>query len=156
MKKILLVLILVSISGCTTISTTNYIAANHPYEKKFLKSYDETLEAINKILVKDGWQIDGTSSPTVFERQAQDGVDTKSLVVFTKVRKSSWLLFSTYTHLNVFIYSKNDESEVEIRYASIVSWPFKQFHRYRNDGLTDRLFHYLETELALKYSATSR
>ena len=150
MKKLLFALVLLSLSGCMTISTTNYIAANHPYEKKFLTGYDKALVAVKTVLTKDGWQIEGTDSPTVFESQALDEPDSKSLVVFTKARKSSWLLFSTYTHLNVFIYSKNDETEIEIRYASVVAWPFKQFHRFRNDGLTDRLFRYLENQLALK------
>jgi hypothetical protein len=65
----------------------------------------------------------------------------------TSVRKQYRVLYSTYTHLNVFIRSIGNTCDVEIRYEAQTPL-VKQFISVRNDRTVENILGAIEKELS--------
>ncbi len=127
---------LVVLCGCTTVQIPNYIKADHPYTCKVYGNFDKIASNVRAVLMRNGFKIDSETNPSVFERpEAESQSDGKDVLIFTSIRQHSMFLYSSYTHLNVFIHAIAEGAEVEIRYGKVTPLVIKQFRSSRNDKL---------------------
>ena len=121
--------------------------ADHPYEKKFYVGFEKAVSSTMYVLKKKGWVIDTEAEPSLYERDERyDNNGYQNLLIMTSVKKQGRLLYATYTHLNVFIHSLGNTSDVEIRYEAHTPL-VKQFVSERNDRLVQGILNALEQEI---------
>ena len=147
MKKLILLTLLMFLCGCASVDVPKYIKDDHPYKKTVYADFDEVFQATVKILKEFGWEVSGTSDPSVFERTASGGdPQQKQILIFSKVRQMSLVLGSRYARINVYIRGKADsETEIEFRYVNVSSVFVKDFYNYRKDHLVDRMLQHIES-----------
>ena len=138
-------------AGCVSVQIPQYLQDKHPYKKEFYANYEETLAAAKKILKNSGWVISSTSDPSVFEETPQNKhPEGRNVLIFTQEKQTSMLLFSRYTHLNIYVRALKNSTEVEIRYESVTPFPVKQFRSYRNDSFVNKLFNQIADLVEIK------
>lgn len=136
-------------AGCSTVQIPKYIKDQHPYQEEYYDSFQATLDATNKALSDFGWQVTETAEPSMFERsKAVVDPDTKQILLFTEIRQTGLFLGSRYQRLNVILQSaRDDQTNVELRYVTVSSVPFKTFTSYKKDSVAKKIFerigHYL-------------
>ncbi|MDP8265574.1 MAG: hypothetical protein P9M07_01370 [Candidatus Aceula meridiana] len=136
-------------TGCVTVKMPQYLQAENPYSKQFLADYDKTLDATFKVLKKFGWTVAKQSSPLAFEQEtAVPDKDKKQVLIFTNVKQKAMFLSSRYMSLNIVLKENKQNTDVEIRYFSILSTAFKNFETYKNDKFVERIFKGIATELS--------
>ena len=140
MRRIFSFILLIFIVGCTTLQLPSYIQDKHPYTQRFYGEHKEVVDAVTKGLADLGWKAEGNADPFVYEQSRLAEAGSENILLFTQVRQTPMLLWTTYVRLNVFISSKNKVSDVEIRYSKLKAFPFKEFRGYRNDKLVKRIF----------------
>lgn len=143
----LLLLSVLFFTGCTTVQVANYIPGDHPYSKNLYGDRDRIVSVVQHVLNSNGWRILKTVRPSEYERPEAGAKDDQDLLIFTEVRQHSMVLYSSYTHLNVFIRVIADGATVEIRYGKLTPLFIKQFTSSRNDKLVNRLLKQMEREL---------
>ena len=149
LKFFSLVIFLGILAGCASISIPNYIQDEHPYKKKFYARFDDVLKAASQTLTALGWEVDGTSDPSVFERQraVADPLE-KQVLLFSKLRQTPLFIGSRYARLNLYLQSSPDNTtEVEIRTLTVTTLIFKKFTLYRDDRVAEILFREIEERL---------
>ena len=149
MKKFLSILLLLTLTGCSSITIPNYIYDKHPKSKTFYAPYDQVHAATLKVLGDLGWSIEREADPALYERgrQFQDASRQQTLI-FTDINQLSFFAGSKYARLNVFLHVTADKAtEVEVRYLKVTSIMFKTLYNYKNDRLADRIFEHIEKEL---------
>ena len=146
--KIILLVVLAVIVGCTSVPIPNYIKADHPYTRKISGDYDKIMTAIESVLSQEGWPIQDQLNPAVFERHPGGEDQSKDVLFFTAIKQHPKFFYSTYTHLNIFVHAIAEGAEVEIRYGSLTPLPVKQLQGTRNDPLANRLLDKIEQELS--------
>lgn len=138
-------LALALLCGCSTVSVGNYIKSEHPYSKKIYGDYDKILQTIKDVLASHHYRVVSESYPSVYERATDEHKETpKDVLLFTEIKQHSMVLFSSYTHLNVFVHSVADGAEVEVRYGKVTSLLFKQLSSTRNDALGNKILDQVE------------
>ncbi|MBI4309380.1 MAG: hypothetical protein HY591_03515 [Candidatus Omnitrophica bacterium] len=143
-----MVLALAFLCGCVTVQVPGYIKADHPYARKMYGNFDKIVIAAQNILVRNGWKIKAAMDPSVYERvEGEDGSTDKDILFFTDIKQHSMVLYSSYTHLNVFIHAIAEGAQVEIRYGKVTPLLVKQFRSARNDKLANKLLEQIEQEL---------
>jgi len=143
MKKLFLVLALLCV-GCATTRIPAYIQDINPYVKRFPAGYDVTSAAVEQALADMGWEIDDTTDPIVYEQDRINDLDEKQVLMLTTIRQTSMFLGTRYAKMNVYLRSKNEISEVELRYVTITVTPLKTLTSYRNDSAAKRIFEHIE------------
>ena len=143
MRKVLPLISLIFVVGCASVEFPAYIQDKHPYTQRFYGEHKEVLEAVTNSLKDFGWQIEGTADPVVYEQARAAEPGSENILLFSQVRQSPRILWTTYSRLNVFISSKNKVSDVEIRYTKIKPLPIKQFKGFRNDNLSKEIFQHI-------------
>ncbi len=149
MKKVLSVLLLLTFSGCASVSIPNYIHDKHPKLQTFYVSFDLVHAATLKALDDLGWTVENESDPALFERgrESKDS-NRQQTLIFTNIRQFLFFVGSKYDRLNVLLHVTAEKAtEVEIRYLKVTSLPFKTFNNYKNDRLVKRLFKCIEENL---------
>ena len=145
MRFALCVMLMLFASGCTTVTVGNYIRSDHPYTKKIYGDYDKIVDTIRQVLAKNGYKVTGESYPSVYERPVDVHQETpKDLLLFSQIKQHSMILFSSYTHLNIYIRSVAEGAEVEVRYGKVTSVLVKQFQSTRDDKLGNRILDQIE------------
>ena len=145
MKKAILSILFLCTAGCATVNIPNYIDPQHPYVRKVYGDYNAIVAAVRQVLADEGWAVQSETSPSTYERDnSAEGSVTGGVLLFTSVKQHSRFLYSSYTHLNVFIRPVADGAEVEIRYACLTPLGVKQFKGTRNDKLADRILDAIE------------
>jgi hypothetical protein len=142
-----LIVFVLSVTGCASLQFPAYIQDKHPYTQRFYADHDEVLAAVKKNLGELGWQIEGTADPLTYEQNRIPEAGSQDVLLFTEVRQTPKILWTSYVRLNVFVQTKNKVSDVEIRYSKINSFPFKQFKKFRNDRLVKRIFQRITDSL---------
>lgn len=140
-RRVLLpVVFIFAMAGCASLQFPVYIQDKNPYAQRFYADHAEVLDAVKKSLGDSGWRVEGTADPMTYEqhRIAEDGGE--GVLLFTQVRQTPKILWTTYVRLNIFVHTKNKVSDVEIRYSKINSFPYKQFKKFRHDRLVKRIF----------------
>lgn len=131
--------------GCTTITVGNYIQSDHPYARKIYGDYDKIVTVIRQVMEKNGYKITGESYPSVYERPVDVRQETpKDLLLFSVIRQHSLIIYSSYTHVNVYIRSIIEGADVEVRFGKITSTWVKQIHSSRNDRLGNKILNEIE------------
>ncbi len=140
--------LLICLTGCMSVSVPNYIKGDHPYSREFYGDYHKIVEVTKEVLERNGWDITQETHPSVYERASVEDKETaEDVLLFTEVKQHYRLLFSSYTHLNVFCHVTPDGADVEIRYGKLTPLWIKQFQRTRNDRLANRLLDQIEQGL---------
>ena len=149
MKKILSILLLLSLAGCASITIPNYIHDKHPQLKTFYAPFDQVHAATLKALGDLGWKIEKEADPALYERgrQFQD-ISRQQILIFTDINQFSFFAGSRYARLNVFLHVTADKAtEVEVRYLKVTSVMFKTLYNYKNDRLVERIFNRIKENL---------
>ncbi len=136
------------ISGCASLQMSEYISrVDHPYDRKFYASLEKVTSSFIYVLKNKGWSITSEADPSVYERDDRyDNTSYQNLLLATNIRKKYSILYSTYSHLNIFIHAIGNTCDVEIRFES--KTPFiRQFSSGRNDGLIQGIFDAVEQEV---------
>lgn len=148
MRKILPLISLIFIVGCTSLQIPAYVPDKHPYTQRFYGNHQEVVEAAKKSLHDIGWQVEGTADPLTYEQARLPEAGSDNILLFSQVRQTPMFLWTTYRRVNVAINSKDKVSDVEVRYTKINLFPFKQFKSFRNDKLAKRIFQRLTDHLS--------
>ena len=108
------------LGGCASVPMSGYISrVDHPYDRKIYASFEKVTGAIIDVLKNKGWTIAEEAKPSVYERDDRyDNNGYRNLLIITDVRRQNLVLYSTFTHLNVFIHCLKDSCDVEIRYEA--------------------------------------
>jgi hypothetical protein len=141
--KLCVLFLCVLVGGCMTVRIPEYIKADHPYSRKIYGDYGKIMAAVRNVIVHSGWKVQSEGDPTVYER-AQEGSAAQDVLIFTNVKQHSMLLYSSYTHLNVYVHAIAEGAQVEVRFQKVTPLLFKQFYRTRNDKLAERLLRDIE------------
>ena len=151
MKKITIFLLILCCGGCASFDIPKYIPDNHPYKKKFYASFDEVLRVTKRTLQDNGWKIESTSDPSIYERTKMVGSKPgRQIVIFTKIRQTSLVVGTSYARVNAFLWTGSDSSiELELRYVTVSSTPLKTFYNYRKDNVIESLLKQIEKRLQL-------
>lgn len=148
MHFIILFLSALIFTGCTTLQVPSYIKGDHPYSRKMYGDFDKISAVVRDVVVRNGWKIQSQVNPSVYERIEGKGQDTsKDLLLFTNVKQHSMVLYSSYTHLNIYLHAIADGVEVEIRYGKLTPLGIKQFSSTRADSLANKLLDQIERDL---------
>ena len=119
---------------------------DHPYDRKIYASLEKVTSAVMFVLKNKGWDI-SEADPSVYERDERyDNNGYRNLLITTNMRKNSRVLYSTFSHLNVFIHAINNTCDVEIRYESQKRL-VKSFISVRNDRLAQGILDAVEQEV---------
>lgn len=144
MKKLLMVIFLVTIVGCSTAVIPNYLPENKPYTQRFQAGYDRTLGAVEETLADLGWQIEQTLDPLVYEQDRERTPDQKDVLIITGVRQTPLFIGTRYAKMNVYIRSGQDVSEVEVRYITVTSLLLRNFTSYSNNSAARRVLEHIK------------
>ena len=138
---------LIFLCGCT-VQVQSYIKSDHPYARKLYGNYDKIVLIIKEVLAQNKYKILSETHPSVYERSSDENKETpEDLLLFTDIKQHPMLLYSSYTHLNIFIHAETDGAQVELRYGKTTSFLVKQINSTRNDKLANRLLDQMEQEL---------
>lgn len=144
MKTIMMVLCIAMCAGCASVQMTDYVQPRYPYTRTYQTTLPDTITAVKKVLEHSGYPVANTQNPSVYER-GQVGDD--AVVLLTKIRVIPMVLYSHYSHLNVYVLPLTGRVEVEIRYETMTPVLGIKFRGSRNDALVKKLFHQIEQEL---------
>ena len=141
--------LIIILAGCASVPMSGYIGRiDHPYEKKIYGSFEKVVSCTMFVLKNKGWTIDSEADPAIYERDDRyDNNGYQNLLIITDVKKNNSILYTTFTHLNVFIHSLGDACDVEIRYEADTR-VVKQFSSMRNDRLVEGIWSALEQEIS--------
>ena len=150
-KEIMVLFVILFGGGCVSIDIPKYIPDNHPYKKKFYASFDEVSKVTRGTLQDNGWKIESTSDPAIYERTKLVGNKPgRQIVIFTKIRQTSLVIGTKYARINAFLWTGSDSSiELELRYITVSSIPLKTFYNYRKDSAIESLLKQIEKRLQL-------
>lgn len=146
MRKIILGLVCLILTGCSTMVIPSYIKDQNPYKQKFYAEYGLTVQATEKALNEMGWSVEDRVDPSIYERnrKAVEG-ERYQILILTNVRKMPFMIGSRYARLNVYITSVNKaETEVEVRYLTIKSVGFKKMENYQADKIAKKILQQIE------------
>ena len=149
---VLIIILTGMLHGCGSIPITDYIPSTHdPYKRKYYSDFKSVVETVKDVLKQNEWTIAAEDDPSVYERRSpSNDAQAKSVVLFTDIRSNWRLIYARHTHMNVFIFSDGDTTEVDVRYSSQIATVFRQFHRYRNDKLIRRILDKIEESLLIR------
>ena len=146
-KKMAPVTIYFMLSGCASVQMTDYIKADHSYERKIYGSFEKVTSAVMFVLHQQGWGIIQEAEPAVYERDERyENNGFNNLLIFTNVKRHSSILYSTYAHLNVLVHCLGNTCDVEIRYGAVTPI-IKQLTTTHNDHLAEGLLDAVEREV---------
>jgi len=133
MNRFFLLSLIFILAGCATVQMPGYISrADHPYDRKFLASFEKVVGSVIYVLKKQGWGI-SEADPSIYERDDRyDDNGYRNLLIITDVKRNYRVVSSTFTHLNVFIHAMGNVCYVEIRYEARTPL-IKEFSSFHND-----------------------
>lgn len=144
MKNFILLISLVVLGGCATTDIPSYLQPKKPYIKRYYSSYDKTLPAVKNLLSELGWSVEESTDPGVYEHTRFNDLDENQLLLVTAVRPTPMLVGTRYARMNIYLRSKKDVSEVEVRYLTTTSTALNNFSTYNNDSAVKRFFNRLD------------
>lgn len=147
MKKLSLIIALMFLSGCATTNMPSYLQPKKPYIKRYYSNYEKTLSSVKSILTELGWGLEETTDPGVYEHTRFNDLDENKLLLVTAVRPTPMLVGTRYARMNIYLRSKKEVSEVEVRYLTTTSTALNNFSTYNNDGAVKRFFARLDEVL---------
>ena len=143
MKK-LFIIVSAFLMGCASTQIPNYLPDKKPYTKRFYTNFSKVLEATQKALHEMGWQIEDTTDPAEFEQNRNYIADSQQTLMMTKIRQTPLFIGTRYAKMNIYLRSIDNLTEVEIRFLTVTSLPFKNIKNYHNDGAAQRVFNCID------------
>ncbi len=136
------------LSGCASAQIPGYInRVDHPYDRKIYAGFEKVVSSTMFVLKNKGWAIINEVDPSIYERDDRyDNNSYQNLLIMTSVRKQYRVLYSTFTHLNVFIHSIGNTCDVEIRYEAKTPL-VKQFISVRDDRVVEDILDAVEQDV---------
>ena len=147
MRYLFLSMILL-LSGCVSVQMPEYIGrVDHPYDRKIYAGFEKVTSAVIFVLKLKGWAITTEAEPSIYERDERyDNNGYQNLLIISNIKKQYHGAYSTFSHLNVFIHSIGDTSDVEVRYESETPM-VKRFTSVKNDQLVQGILDTVEQEV---------
>ena len=145
-KKLIYLLALFILTGCSTTHIPGYIVDKYPYKRIFIADFDQVLKAATQTFQDMGWAIAKTTHPSEYERdKGLEGTPSQQILLFTGIRQTSLFIGTRYTRLNVYLRETQDKTtEVEIRYLTVNAFFFKTFYHYKNNKAVERIFKHIQ------------
>jgi hypothetical protein len=140
MKNRLVFIIALLFLGCSSVRIPSYLQDKHPYTKRFHGNYEQTMAAVKQTLAEFGWEIAEETDPLVYEQDRIHDLDEQRKMIITKSRQTSLFIGTRYGKMNIYVFSKKNISEVEIRYLTVTSIAFKSFRDFRDDAAAERIY----------------
>lgn len=147
MKPFVLFLAILFSAGCATTSMPSYLQPKKPYIKRYYANHDKALASVKTTLQELGWSIEETADPGVYEHTRLNELDEHEVLLVTEVRPTPMFVGTRYARMNVYLRSKKDTSEVEVRYLTTTSTALNNFSTYNNDAAVKRFFLRLDEVL---------
>ncbi|MBF0385659.1 MAG: hypothetical protein HQL27_07275 [Candidatus Omnitrophica bacterium] len=149
LKKLPSFLLLLAVSGCTTITIPKYIKDEAPYSRKFMADFATVQKASVSTLEEMGFKIEDTADPMLYERgQQYAGSPGRQILIFTEIKQIPFFLGTKYTRVNVYLRDIDQATtEVEFRYMTINQLPLKHFYGYKKKGFADKFFKLVAKKL---------
>jgi hypothetical protein len=127
-------------TGCTVAQISPYLQKKFPYTHRFYADYDKALASLEKTLADLGWVIEKQVDPSVYEEDTQSAPGSKGILIITEIRQTALFLGTRHAKMNIILRSSADVSEIELRYVTVTTLPFKTFVTYKNDSAAERFF----------------
>lgn len=147
MKNSFFVLVVVLLAGCATTNMPSYLQPKKPYLTRYYSNYEKSLSAVKQTLTELGWTLEETTDPGVYEHTRFNDLDEDQVLLVTVVRPTPMLIGTRYARMNIYLRSKKDLSEVEVRYLTTTSTALNNFSTYNNDSAVKRFFERLSEVL---------
>lgn len=147
MKNSFFVLVVVLLAGCATTNMPSYLQPKKPYLTRYYSNYEKSLSAVKQTLIELGWTLEETTDPGVYEHTRFNDLDEDQVLLVTVVRPTPMLIGTRYARMNIYLRSKKDLSEVEVRYLTTTSTALNNFSTYNNDSAVKRFFERLSEVL---------
>ncbi len=144
-----LIFALVFLTGCATTDIPSYLQPKKPYVKRYYAKYEKSLETVKATLGELGWTLEESTDPGVYEHTRFNDLDENQLLLVTSVRPTPMFVGTRYARMNIYLRSKKDVTEVEVRYLTTTSTALKNFSTYNNDSAVRRFFERLTEVLPL-------
>jgi len=135
------------LSGCASMPVTDYIKADHPYERKIYAGFEKVTSAVIFVMHQKGWSTSQGVDPAVYEQDERyESNGTENVLIFTDIKKHFRVFYSTYTHLNILVHGLGGVCNVEVRFCKLTPLG-KQFVTVRNDRLAQSILDSVEQEV---------
>ncbi len=131
------------LTGCATTDIPSYLQPKKPYLKRYYANYEKSLSSVKTILAELGWTLEESTDPGVYEHTRFNDLDENQLLLVTAVRPTPMLVGTRYARMNIYLRSKKDVTEVEVRYLTTTSTALNNFSTYNNDSAVKRFFERL-------------
>lgn len=148
-NKISFIISLLVIVGCSSVGIQNYIKADHPYIRKISGEYDKILASVKETLANEGFAIQEEVNPSEYERREGGEDQSKDKLFFTRSKRRSRILYSTYIHLNVYVHPTADGAEIDLRYEAFIPGALRPSST-RNDKIAYKILDEIEQSLESK------
>ncbi len=150
--KYTIFLAVIFLTGCASVKTLDYIQDINPYRQPFHSDYQTVVESTKTVLKEIGWTVVKETDPSVYERHRDITLKNASqILLFVELEKKSFIRRDGDIRLNVLIWSsKENKTEVEIRYQKITKITLRKFYDYRDDKRIKNIFQRLEEALVIK------
>ena len=149
MKRLFLTLLILTLVGCVSARIPQYLQDKNPYRKSFYTSFDQTYATTKKVLQELDWKIAGASDPDIYEQSlGKPSAPSQQILIFTEIKHTPLFLGTRYAKMNLLLKAQPETTQVEIRYVTVTSIPFKTFESYKNDKAVNKIFQRLEEDLA--------
>jgi hypothetical protein len=146
--RFVVVIFICILAGCASAQIPDYISrVDHPYDRQVYASFEKVTSAVIYVLKNKGWTVTTEAQPSIYERDDRyDNNGYQNLLITTNIQKHNHVLYSTFTHLNVFIHGIGNTCDVEIRYEAQTPL-VKQFISTHNDQLINSILDAVEQEI---------
>jgi hypothetical protein len=146
-KKIIFLFVLCVTMGCVSTRVPSYLTDKKPFERRFYAGHTEALAGVKQAMTNSGWVLEQVMEPQVYELDPQKADIEEQLLLMTEVRERRRILFSRYERMNIFIRSRGNVTDVEMRYLVINDMTLFKSKTYGNEKLAKRFFDLVQKEL---------
>ena len=149
MKKYILMVLILTFTGCATISVPKYVKDANPYKKIFYRDFNKVQKAVVEVIEAEGFKVIETADPLVYESgKGYSGFKGEQTLIITDTRQTAFILGTRYARINLLIRTIDVTStEVEIRYMTITQIPFKSFYSYNKKVFAEKVFRLISKKL---------
>ena len=129
--------------GCSAIQVPSYVKDTNPYIYTLYEPYHEVLPATQQALEDNGWKLQSTADPSIFEQNKVTYDPTvEQIVLISEVKDIPLFLGTRHARVNVFLTSTDQQTtNMEIRYLTVNSILFGQFENYKHGIATEHLYN---------------
>lgn len=146
-KKVIFLLVLCVTMGCVSTQVPSYLTDKKPFERRVYAGYTEAVAAVKQAMMDSGWVLEQETEPQVYEIDPQKADIEEQLLLMTKVREKHRIIFSRYERMNIFIRSRANVTDLEMRYFAINDMTIFKSKTYGNEKLAKRFFDLVQKAL---------